>query len=54
MVDHHTPIFPGQKGHRNIEETEWEPISYPEDGEAQVAETFFVRLQRRATTAGCG
>ena len=25
----------------NIEETEWESIDYPEDGEAQVAETFF-------------
>ena len=25
----------------DIEETKWEPISYPEDGEAQVAETFF-------------
>ena len=25
----------------NIAEDEWEPIDYPEDGEAQVAETFF-------------
>ena len=25
----------------NIEETEWEPIDYPEGGEAQVAETAF-------------
>ena len=31
-----------RKAIANIAEDEWEPISYPEDGEAQVAETTFI------------